>query len=181
MTEPYRPAEDTFFLEDVVRGSARGRVAADVGCSSGYMLGSLARLGLEAVGVDIDSGALEEARKRLEGVYGVVHLVHASMMPFRMSSFDLVMSNPPYLPADEEFHDPAVHGGLSGWEKAAEVVKAARRCLKTDGLLIILVSSLSDVGGFLSAVNSEGFAVVERFELNLFFERLYCFKLRLLG
>ncbi|MDW7978662.1 MAG: methyltransferase domain-containing protein, partial [Candidatus Caldarchaeum sp.] len=67
MTEPYRPAEDTFFLEDVVRGSARGRVAADVGCSSGYMLGSLARLGLEAVGVDIDSGALEEARKRLEG------------------------------------------------------------------------------------------------------------------
>ncbi|MEM4294830.1 MAG: class I SAM-dependent methyltransferase, partial [Candidatus Caldarchaeum sp.] len=83
MNEPYEPAEDSFLLEDVVRGLGGGGLAAEVGCSTGYILRVLAEEGFEAVGTDIDSAALKQAVERLKNLQGCVHFVNASILPFR--------------------------------------------------------------------------------------------------
>ncbi|MEM3052358.1 MAG: methyltransferase domain-containing protein [Candidatus Caldarchaeum sp.] len=181
MNEPYEPAEDSFLLEDVVRGLGGGGLAAEVGCSTGYILRALAEKGFEAVGTDVNSEALAQAVERLKNVQGIVHVVNASILPFRPNAFDVVVANPPYLPEEPEFHDPAVHGGPEGWETAAEVLKAARVCLKAGGTAVLLASSLSGVDGLLGYAEGLGFRLVKRVEYSLFFERLYCFIFRLHG
>jgi methylase of polypeptide subunit release factors len=68
MTEPYPPSEDTFLVENVIRGLKPAGLVADVGCSTGYLTRVLAENALEVVATDINPEALERARENLTPV-----------------------------------------------------------------------------------------------------------------
>ncbi|MEM2237928.1 MAG: methyltransferase domain-containing protein [Candidatus Caldarchaeum sp.] len=175
MKEPYKPSEDTFLLEDVIRSIDVRGLAAEVGCSTGYILLVLAELGLEVVGTDIDAEAVSAARERLRNHYGLIHLVNASSLPFRPGSLDLVVANPPYLPCDSEFYDPSIHGGPSGVETAIQVLTGSVKTIKDEGRVVMVASSLSDLRRLLDHASRIGFSLAKKVELRLFFESLYCF------
>ncbi|MEM4281672.1 MAG: methyltransferase domain-containing protein [Candidatus Caldarchaeum sp.] len=175
MKEPYKPSEDTFLLEDVLRSIDVRGLAAEVGCSTGYILRVLAELGFEVVGTDINAEAVSAAKESLRNHYGSVHLVNASSLPFRPSSLDLVVANPPYLPGDSEFYDPSIHGGPSGVETAIQVLTDSVETIEAEGKVVVVASSLSDLRRLLEHASQSGFSLAEKVELRLFFESLYCF------
>jgi release factor glutamine methyltransferase len=107
-----RPETETLAGQalDFCRG--RGKLplsVLDVGVGSGNIAIAVAHYHPPAtvVGVDVSAGALELARSNLRshGLERRVALVRADILtdplPFRGDRFDLVLSNPPYIPAGE--------------------------------------------------------------------------------
>nr|WP_167099271.1 peptide chain release factor N(5)-glutamine methyltransferase [Mycobacterium sp. DL592] len=100
------------------------------------------------VAVDDDPGALEYARRNAEAT--AVDLVHADvtvagLLPELDGTVDLVVSNPPYIPAGAVLepevadHDPAhaLFGGPDGMAVIGPIVGLAGRWLRDGGLLAI--------------------------------------------
>ncbi|MDW8083718.1 MAG: methyltransferase domain-containing protein [Candidatus Caldarchaeum sp.] len=174
MMEPYEPREDTFLTIDTVLEYEVG-LAAEVGCGPGHVLKALLGKTGEVIGTDIDWTSLEQAKRNLSSEYGKVHLINSSTLPFRKACFDTVVSNPPYLPTDEQFFDPAIHGGPSGVETGLKIIDAAVEVLKPKGRLFLTNSSLGDTHRLLLRAAEKGFKLEKKVELNSFFETVFCF------
>ena len=97
---------------------------------------------------------------------------------FKDNIFDLVVSNPPYLPEEDDnegmkIHDGAIYGGKSGIEVTLKIIKSSLSTLKREGKLLIIVSSLSNISRlqeFLELLNLNMKKIVEK---RLFFETLF--------
>ncbi len=98
--------------------------------------------------VELDPGALEWARRNLEGRGVVLHAGDARVEPVGMDGLvDVVMTNPPYLPADlrdrvaDQVVDnepaPALFSGPDGLDLIRGLVPHAARLLRPGGLLVI--------------------------------------------
>ncbi|MCC6003509.1 MAG: methyltransferase domain-containing protein [Thermofilum sp.] len=145
---PYPVSEDTIFLINFLkRLVVGGMVVLEVGYDSGEVALELAKRGSYVVGTDVSCEAAKHAREKAveRGFYGKIDLVVADKAkPLRPSSFNIVISNPPYLPCDYE-EDPETCGGPSGVEFSMELVSEAFPLLRNGGLLVLVASSLSNV------------------------------------
>jgi release factor glutamine methyltransferase len=167
----YLPAEDTELLIRALRGS-RGGSCLEIGFGSGAVVSSVAkRFDLAAATdlIDIEQGAMAKAD-------GVDLVISDRARCFRDASFDLVFSNPPYLPS-ESVDDRAVDGGLGGVEVPARFVQEAKRVLKRDGEIFILLSDRGDLSGFKSQCESIGLSAETIATRKLFYEELVVFRL----
>ena len=126
----------------------------DLGTGSGCIAVTLAaeRPLWKGTAVDISSGALAVAKRNAEanGVSGALEFLQADFtlpLPLAAGSFDLVVSNPPYI-SEEEYAglDPGVRDfeprsalvpGPEGLEHPRAVEAAARALLKEGGLLLM--------------------------------------------
>lgn len=119
--------------------------AVDLCTGSGAIALALAtETGARVVAVEVDPGALAWARRN---VAGRVELIEADVCePLALDRVDLVVSNPPYIPAgmvprDPEVarHDPptALYGGADGMTVIRCVVARARELLNPGGRLLI--------------------------------------------
>ena len=77
-----------------------GKRALDVGTGTGVLAAVLARAGARVVATDVEPRAIACAQENLArlGVTDAVEVVHADL--FAPGPFDLVVSNPPWLPAE---------------------------------------------------------------------------------
>ena len=92
---------------DLVASAARGRVldgrsALDVGTGTGVLAFVLARAGARVVATDREPRAVACARENAArlGLEARVTVVEADLFPPGEERFDLVVSNPPWLPGD---------------------------------------------------------------------------------
>jgi HemK family putative methylases len=126
----------------------------DVGTGSGCIALALAKEfpKAEIHATDISSAALEIARAnaaRLK-LEGRVQFHQTDLLQNLSPSFDLVISNPPYVGESEEDHvqlevrkfEPrtAVFGGVTGIEVIARLLPQARELLHPGGWLILEIS-----------------------------------------
>jgi release factor glutamine methyltransferase len=84
--------------------------------------------------------------------------------PFRDGSFDTVAFNPPYLPTDPDNEwDDRMERALSGGESGREVIDpfldAVGRILRPDGIVLLLVSSLTGFDTVVDRAERRGFTV----------------------
>jgi release factor glutamine methyltransferase len=149
------PRSETELLVDQVLAWARGREglhALDVGTGSGAIALSLATEGpfARVVATDVSPGALEVARANLAAAAPgapVELLEGAGYAPVRGQTFDVVVSNPPYIGEDERGAlDPGVRdwepeqalfSGADGLDVIRELVAGAPRILRPGGLLAL--------------------------------------------
>jgi len=149
------PRPDTEAILDVVMLAFppnRAFEMIDLGTGSGaILLATLAeRAGARGVGTDISSEALAVAKENAAnlGLDGRSTFLRTEWAAgFGDASFDLVVSNPPYIPSgdiaglDPEVreHDPllALDGGPDGLVAYRELAPEIRRILKPDGVFAV--------------------------------------------
>ncbi|MFM1722438.1 methyltransferase [Rhodococcus sp. PAM 2766] len=161
----YPPQSDTRLLARTLVAEAiePGTRVLDIGAGTGYLSVSAALAGSRNVtAVDVDKRALLNTRLNatLNGVQ--VRAVRGYLtMPFAENDFDLVVSNPPYVPAAE---DTLPTGGLARcWDAGRngrayldQICREAARILRPDGVLLLLQSELSDIAATRTELQRHG-------------------------
>ncbi len=170
----YRSAEDTLLLIDTVK-QYEAECVLEIGIGSGLVFSELVKKNNLAVGVDININAVRETKRSMvtKSVRSRVSLLICdSASPFREKIFDLVVFNPPYLPCTN-IVDLTVDGGVGGVEISKAWLREVSRCLRQNGRIVFVTSSLSNIEDLLSYTETIGFEVEILKSLHLFFEELY--------
>jgi release factor glutamine methyltransferase len=118
----------------------------DVGTGSGAIAVTLAlETGAQVFATDISSAALGVARENARRLSAKVEFVNCDLAGALADGYDLVVSNPPYVPETESLpievreHEPAValYGGVDGYEIYRRLIPEAARLLKPGGWLVM--------------------------------------------
>lgn len=131
---------------------------ADIGTGTGaILLALLSELHTASgVGTDIDMAALETAadNARQLGLAGRATFIRCSYAEALQGPFDLIVSNPPYIPSREiadlaievRDHDPhrALDGGADGLDAYRALIPQAALLLRTGGALLVEVGQHQD-------------------------------------
>jgi SAM-dependent methyltransferase len=129
----YRGAEPLYLktfrrrLSFALRDGPRAGTALDVGCAAGFCMAALRELGFDAYGVDVSADIASHAIERFG--FETVHIGSLDSAPFEEHTFDLITM----WDVVEHVVDPA---GL---------LRAARRVLKHDGLLVLETQNIDSV------------------------------------
>ncbi len=179
----YAPSDDTFLLADCIR-QYNGRRALEIGVGSGLLLNILEKNFAYVAGSDIDLQALQHCKQQTlssSSSSNVLLVCCDAGSAFDIGKFDLIVSNPPYLPNDDDNNslDPTVHGGPTGIEATIHFINSALPLLAGDGKMLIVISSFANSSALEKVVveNSMNKKVVK--EKRLFYETLSIVELSL--
>lgn len=145
---------------------------ADIGTGSGCIAVALATElpAAEILATDISAAALEVARRNAQRhvVSERIHFVECDLLPSSETStppFDVVASNPPYVPQSDEsqlqpevrLHEPpqALFAGQDGTEIYPRLIATAAQCLHSGGLLVLEIGfgAIKSIRPFLASTS----------------------------
>jgi len=158
--EVYKPAEDSFLLADAaVRDAREGMRVLEVGTGTGFVSAVLkANVNVELVATEINPYAARCARSN------GIEVIRTDMFRGLKSGpcFDLIIFNPPYLPTPDEEKVPgwlnyAFDGGRDGRTAVEHFLDEVCEYLVPDGMILILVSSLTGIEYVKTKMESMGF------------------------
>ena len=143
--------ETEFIIEEVRRRRAGGSVGriVDVGTGSGCLAIALAREypAARVIAVDISGEALTVAARNAarHGVADRLRLVRADLLEAFVMRADVIVANPPYVPAGVELspdiirYEPAValYSGSEGLTALERLIASSRRHLADGGLFVV--------------------------------------------
>jgi len=161
----YVPSDDTFLLAECMK-QYRGRWALEVGVGSGVLLNLLEKNFANVAGSDIDLRALQHCRGRSGAMIACCDAASAFV-----GSFDLIVSNPPYLP-DDKVRDMTVHGGPTGVETTIHFIQSALPLLARGGKMLFVVSSIADSSALDQLVSENKMSKKVVREKRVFYETL---------
>ena len=159
----FTPRSDTWMLADVVRAqeAARGADVLELGTGSGAVAVAAAQAGARSVTVvDVSRRALVTAalNARLNGVR--VTPRHGDLFaPVAGERFDLVVSNPPYLPSRRiptRGAARAWEGGSDGRAVLERICAGVADHLRPGGTVLLVHSSVNDIARTLDALEQGG-------------------------
>ncbi|MCD4759563.1 DUF2431 domain-containing protein [archaeon] len=137
----YEPAEDSFLLQTQVKKFVKpGIKVLDMGTGSGIQAKTAKELGAEVLAVDINTECVEKVNTLN------IKTIQSNLFQNIKGKFDLIIFNPPYLPEDKrEPEDSKISttGGKQGSEILNKFLGQAKNHLKTNGKILIVVSSLT--------------------------------------
>jgi len=175
----YQPAEDSRLLAEAAVEHARGRTL-EVGTGSGWVAERIAtETTATVVASDPNPAACREARDR-----GVPAVRADLVAPFRTDSLDTVAFNPPYLPTDpdnewDDWMERALSGGESGRAVIDPFLDTVGRVLRPDGIVLLLVSSLTGFEAVVDRAERNDFATTTVRQESYPFETLSILRLAL--
>ena len=184
----YAPSDDTFLLADCLR-QYNGKRALEIGVGSGLLLNILEKNFAYVAGSDIDLQALQHSKQQTSSSPSSTNVLLVCCdagSAFGIGKFDLIVSNPPYLPDDNNYSnnnnnilDPTVHGGPTGIEATIHFINSALPLLAGDGRILIVISSFANSSALDKVVveNSMHKKIVN--EKRLFYETLSIVELSL--
>ncbi|MFH9613491.1 HemK2/MTQ2 family protein methyltransferase [Streptomyces pratensis] len=161
----YAPQADTFLLAEALRaeGIAKGTDLLDVCTGSGALAVLAARMGARVSATDISRRAVTAARLNAARAGQRVRVLHGDLTgPITDERFDVVVSNPPYVPTPPGRH-PRKHrssvawdAGRSGRQALDRICAHARDMLHPQGVLLIVHSALCGVDETLRRLAEAG-------------------------
>ena len=167
----YLPAEDTQLLIQALKDSSGG-ACLEIGFGSGAVIASVAKRFEVAAATDV----LDLEQAAMARTDGVDLVISDRASCFRDGSFDLVFSNPPYLPS-ASVEDRAVDGGPAGVEVPERFVEEGNRVLRRGGEMLVLLSDKGDLAGFQARCESMGLTAEPVSRRKVFYENLVVFRL----
>lgn len=170
----YLPSDDSIFLSNVVN-HYYGQLALEIGTSSGIILKELSKNFRIVIGTDIDFDSLKRAQSVLRNDRLVCCDAASALHDIR---FDLIVTNPPYLPNNPNHVDKTVDGGPTGIEVSIHVLTSALDKLARNGKILILVSNLSDKKKLETFVSKNNLVMNQIAQKKLFYEILEIIEIR---
>ncbi|MFF4184995.1 HemK2/MTQ2 family protein methyltransferase [Streptomyces sp. NPDC001691] len=160
----YGPQDDTALLAETLRDEPvpQGAEVLDIGTGTGALALAAARRGARVTAVDISWRAVLSTRlnARLAGL--PVNVLRGNLLaPVAERSYDLILSNPPYVPADRPTaprHSPAQawDAGGDGRLLLRRICREAPLRLRPGGVLLLVHSALSGAESTLAELREEG-------------------------
>lgn len=147
------PRQETELLvETAITRAPNGAAVVDVGTGSGAIAVSLslARPDLRVYATDVSPDALAVAQENANRLGASIDLMDADLLsPFRADSLDLVVSNPPYiaaedhLPVDVRDFEPAValFGGPDGLDIYRRLLLQSANRLRSGGEIMVEIGA----------------------------------------
>lgn len=173
----YVPQDDTALLARALRReelAPRTRVL-DVGTGTGALALAAALRGAQVTAVDISHLAVWTARINAMLAGAPVRVLRGDLTgPVADRTFDLVVSNPPYVPSPAR--TPPRHGAARAWDAGPDgrlildrICGEAPRLLRPGGVLLVVHSAMSGADPTLAKLRSAGLKaeVTERRHVNL--------------
>lgn len=145
----YQPAEDSFFLSEILKNileasNEKSSVKVlEIGCGSGIQLQTIKKAGIKKGNIlscDINAEAVKHCKKL------GFSSVKSDLFEKIKGKFDLITFNPPYLPEDKREpreSQTATTGGKKGGELINKFLKQAKSHLAKNGKIILLTSNLT--------------------------------------
>ncbi|MFE0547770.1 HemK2/MTQ2 family protein methyltransferase [Streptomyces sp. NPDC058891] len=167
----YVPQRDTVLLQRALhRETLLPRAAVlDVGTGTGVLALAAASRGACVTAVDISWPAVWTARLNALLARTPVRVLHGDLTaPVAGCTFDLILTNPPYVP---EPSVPPRRGSARAWEAGRDgrqildrICRDAPPLLRRGGVLLVVHSAISGVGTTLARIRDAGLAaeVTER-------------------
>ncbi|MFZ0357364.1 MAG: methyltransferase [Nitrososphaeraceae archaeon] len=169
----YIPSDDTIFLANTINRYS-GTLALEIGTSSGIVLMELAKQFKTVIGTDIDFCSLKRLLEMSRNQR--VICCHAASALHGIK-FDLIVTNPPYLPNSTGHIDNTTDGGPAGVEITIDLLKDAIDRLEIGGKFLIIVSSISDTRKLDSFLSKNNIMVKKIAQKELFYETLQILEL----
>lgn len=141
--------ETELVVESAIARAPRNARVIDIGTGSGCIAISIERErpDLRVTGVDVSVGALAVASKNRERLHSRVKLAASDLLSSVRRKFDLIVSNPPYVPqrdiaglqVEVRDHEPrnALTPGPRGTEAIERILDQSRELLAPDGRVVI--------------------------------------------
>ncbi|MGW7365751.1 HemK2/MTQ2 family protein methyltransferase [Streptomyces sp. NPDC054841] len=160
----YTPQTDTALLAGALDREAlppRAQVL-DVGTGTGALALAAAMRGAQVTAVDISRPAVWTARLNALLARTPVRVLHGDLTtPVADRTFDLVVTNPPYVPSPAA--TPPRHGAARAWDAGRDgrwildrICREVPRLLRPGGVLLVVHSVLSGEGRTLARLRSAG-------------------------
>lgn len=160
----FRPRPDSWMLARALRAERlpAGARVLDVCTGSGLLAVTAALGGAQATAVDLSRRAVlcADLNARLNGVR--VRALRGDLFaPVRDERFDAIVSNPPYVPAEDD--EVPARGRRRAWDAGRDgraildrLCAEAPRYLDAGGVVLLIHSSLCDTEATLSALRAGG-------------------------
>nr|WP_225851181.1 HemK2/MTQ2 family protein methyltransferase [Streptomyces sp. HPF1205] len=160
----YAPQHDTYLLARALRQEAvgGGMDVLDVGTGSGALALLAAHMGARVRATDISWRAVATARLNAVRSGQRIEVRRGDLTgPVGGRRFDLVLSNPPYVPTPggrgARRAVRTCDGGADGRELVDRLCARSRQVLKPRGVLLMTHSALCGVGTTLTRLTEAGF------------------------
>ena len=160
----YAPQEDTELLAGALFDEPLppGAEVLDVGTGTGALALEAARRGLRVTAVDVSRRAVWAARLNAVRAGLPVRIRHGNLFdPVRGESFDLILANPPYVPAPDGAGRP--RGAARAWDAGDDgrlvvdrICREAPDLLRPGGVLLLVQSALSGPDLTVGQLRSSG-------------------------
>ncbi|CAL9343701.1 Release factor glutamine methyltransferase [Streptomyces sp. enrichment culture] len=160
----YAPQEDTELLAEALSDEPlpAGADVLDVGTGSGALALRAARRGGRVTAVDVSRRAVCVARLNAALAGLPVRVRRGNLFePVRGESFDLILANPPYVPAPDG--EPRPRGAARAWDAGHDgrlvldrICREGPALLRPGGVLLIVQSALSDPGRTVGHLREAG-------------------------
>lgn len=140
----YEPAEDSLLMaKELESADLQGKRVLEVGCGSGLLSIIAAKKGADVTAVDINPEAVAIAKTNAETSGVRIQAFQSDLFSNVKGQFDLIIFNPPYMPVEAGETDARYAGGPGGRDTIEKFVNQAMDHLKKDGIILLLISSLT--------------------------------------
>jgi len=172
----YEPREDSILLEAYVRQYAKGNVV-DIGTGSGIqaIIASHNKAVHSVLATDIQKSLIHHYKKNI--INKKIKFLVSDLFENIDKKFDTIIFNPPYLPQELKVKDLTSEGGKKGYEVIEMFLNEVNDFLKTDGIILIVFSSLTKKEKVQEFIRNNLLESKELAKKHIFFEDLYVYKI----
>lgn len=184
VSKVYEPSDDSYLLSKTLEkeipkfNGYENKKYLEIGCGSGIQLETLYNIGINKNNIfslDINPEAVQKCKDM--GFNSIISDLFSEIP--KNKKYNIIIFNPPYLPDSKDNPEPedskimTTGGGNGGSEIINKFLKQSKKHLNEKGKIFLLTSSLT------KNIDWNNFKKEKINKKNLFFERLYVWKLTL--
>ncbi len=179
--EIYSPAEDSFFLSEVLEkevlklSNKKAEIKVlDMGSGSGVQAETCVSNGIAPINLTL-ADINKRAIKHLKIKFPVSKIVHSDLFEKIKGKFNLIIFNPPYLPSSKFDKEKDTTGGKKGDEVIVRFLRQLKNHLAINGKAYLLLSSFTPMNRIKKEFNNYNAGLIAK--KKLFFEELFVWEL----